>query len=51
VVSLVAGVVAGGVSLVGVGIDSVIEVTASLDAQWRLRFRTSTTGGGRGSSE
>ena len=37
VVSLVAGVMAGSVSLVGFGIDSVIEVTASGAAQWRLR--------------
>lgn len=37
VVSLVAGVVAGSVVLVGFGIDSVIEVTASGAAQWRLR--------------
>jgi divalent metal cation (Fe/Co/Zn/Cd) transporter len=37
VVSLVAGIVAGSVALVGFGIDSVIEVTASGAAQWRLR--------------
>ena len=37
VVSLIAGIVAGSVSLVGFGIDSVIEVTASVAAQWRLR--------------
>ena len=37
VVSLVAGVMAGSVALVGFGIDSVIEVTASGAAQWRLR--------------
>jgi divalent metal cation (Fe/Co/Zn/Cd) transporter len=36
-VSLVAGVVAGSVALVGFGVDSVIEVTASGAAQWRLR--------------
>jgi divalent metal cation (Fe/Co/Zn/Cd) transporter len=35
--SLVAGFLAGSVALVGFGIDSVIEVTASLAAQWRLR--------------
>ena len=35
--SLVAGVLAGSVALVGFGVDSVIEVTASLAAQWRLR--------------
>ena len=37
VVSLAAGIMAGSVSLVGFGIDSVIEVTASGAAQWRLR--------------
>jgi divalent metal cation (Fe/Co/Zn/Cd) transporter len=37
VVSLAAGLVAGSVALVGFGIDSAIEVTASLAAQWRLR--------------
>lgn len=37
VVSLGAGIVAGSVALVGFGIDSVIEVTASGAAQWRLR--------------
>jgi cation diffusion facilitator family transporter len=35
--SLMAGFLAGSVALVGFGIDSVIEVTASLAAQWRLR--------------
>jgi divalent metal cation (Fe/Co/Zn/Cd) transporter len=37
VVSLAAGVVAGSVALVGFGFDSIIEVTASVAAQWRLR--------------
>jgi divalent metal cation (Fe/Co/Zn/Cd) transporter len=37
VVSLAAGLVAGSVALVGFGVDSVIEVTASAAAQWRLR--------------
>ncbi|HEV2085406.1 MAG TPA: cation transporter [Gemmatimonadales bacterium] len=37
VVSLVAGVVAGSVALTGFGVDSAIEVTASVAAQWRLR--------------
>ena len=37
VVSIVAGLLAGSVALVGFGIDSVIEVTASGAAQWRLR--------------
>lgn len=37
VVSLIAGLLAGSVALVGFGMDSVIEVTASGVAQWRLR--------------
>ena len=37
IVSIVAGFVAGSVALVGFGVDSVIEVTASGAAQWRLR--------------
>ncbi len=37
IVALVAGSLAGSVALVGFGIDSVIEVTASVAAQWRLR--------------
>jgi divalent metal cation (Fe/Co/Zn/Cd) transporter len=37
VVALGAGLVAGSVALVGFGVDSVIEVTASGAAQWRLR--------------
>jgi divalent metal cation (Fe/Co/Zn/Cd) transporter len=36
-VSLAAGLVAGSVALIGFGVDSAIEVTASLVAQWRLR--------------
>ena len=36
-VALIAGVIAGSVALVGFGVDSVIEVTASGAAQWRLR--------------
>jgi divalent metal cation (Fe/Co/Zn/Cd) transporter len=36
-VALGAGFVAGSVALVGFGLDSVIEVTASGAAQWRLR--------------
>jgi divalent metal cation (Fe/Co/Zn/Cd) transporter len=35
--SLVAGVLAGSVALVGFGADSVIEVVAAAAAQWRLR--------------
>lgn len=37
VVALSAGLVSGSVALVGFGIDSAIEVTASGAAQWRLR--------------
>jgi len=37
VASLIAGLLAGSVALVGFGIDSVIEVSASGVAQWRLR--------------
>jgi divalent metal cation (Fe/Co/Zn/Cd) transporter len=37
VVSVAAGLVAGSVALVGFGVDSTIEVTASIAAQWRLR--------------
>jgi divalent metal cation (Fe/Co/Zn/Cd) transporter len=37
IVALAAGVVAGSVALVGFGVDSGIEVTASVAAQWRLR--------------
>jgi divalent metal cation (Fe/Co/Zn/Cd) transporter len=35
--SLIAGILSGSVALVGFGIDSVIEVIASVTAQWRLR--------------
>ena len=35
--ALAAGLAAGSVSLVGFGMDSVVEVTASVAAQWRLR--------------
>ena len=37
IVSIAAGVVARSVALVGFGVDSGIEVTASVAAQWRLR--------------
>lgn len=37
VISLVAGVLAGSVALIGFGLDSVIEVSASGAAIWRLR--------------
>lgn len=37
VVALVAGVLAGSVALIGFGLDSVIEVSASGGALWRLR--------------
>ena len=43
VVSLVAGFLAGSIALVGFGIDSVIEVTASGVAQWRLRMDVHTS--------
>jgi divalent metal cation (Fe/Co/Zn/Cd) transporter len=36
-VSIVAGLVAGSVALVGFGFDSAIELTAAAAAQWRLR--------------
>ncbi len=36
--SLIAGFLSGSVALVGFGIDSVIEVIASVAAQWRLRI-------------
>ncbi|MDP9202748.1 MAG: cation transporter [Gemmatimonadota bacterium] len=36
--SLIAGLFSGSVALVGFGIDSVIEVIASMAAQWRLRI-------------
>jgi divalent metal cation (Fe/Co/Zn/Cd) transporter len=38
IASLIAGLLSGSVVLVGFGIDSVIEVIASLAAQWRLRI-------------
>lgn len=37
VVSIVAGVLAGSIALIGFGFDSAIEVTAAVAAQWRLR--------------
>jgi divalent metal cation (Fe/Co/Zn/Cd) transporter len=37
IASLIAGLLAGSVALVGFGVDSVIELTASGAAQWRLR--------------
>ena len=37
IVALAVGLLAGSVTLVGFGVDSVIEVTASGAAQWRLR--------------
>ena len=37
IISLIAGLMAGSVALVGFGFDSVIEVSASLAALWRLR--------------
>ena len=41
VIALVAGLAAGSVALVGFGVDSLIEVTASGAAQWRLRAELS----------
>jgi divalent metal cation (Fe/Co/Zn/Cd) transporter len=40
VASLIAGSLAGSVALIGFGIDSLIEVTASGAAQWRLRVHS-----------
>ena len=40
VISVAAGIVAGSVALVSFGVDSGIEVTSSLAAQWRLRADT-----------
>lgn len=37
IVSLVAGIVSGSVALVGFGLDSLVEVTSSVAAHWRLR--------------
>jgi len=37
VASIVAGLLAGSVALVGFGVDSAIEVTSAVAAQWRLR--------------
>lgn len=37
IASLIAGLLAGSVALVGFGVDSIIEVIAGLTAQWRLR--------------
>lgn len=37
IASIVAGAIAGSISLVGFGIDSVIEVASSVAALWRLR--------------
>lgn len=38
IASIIAGVLAASVSLVGFGFDSAIEVTAAVAAQWRLRL-------------
>ena len=40
IVSVAAGLVSGSVALVSFGVDSGIEVTSSLAAQWRLRADT-----------
>ena len=43
IVSLAAGVIAGSAALIGFGIDSVIEVTASGAARWRLNAELDAT--------
>jgi divalent metal cation (Fe/Co/Zn/Cd) transporter len=47
VIAIGAGVVAGSVALVGFGADSMIEVTASVAAQWRLRADIDASGRAR----
>jgi divalent metal cation (Fe/Co/Zn/Cd) transporter len=47
IVSLAAGVIAGSAALIGFGIDSVIEVTASGAARWRLNAELDATQRGR----
>ena len=42
IASIVAGAIAGSISLVGFGIDSVIEVSSSVAALWRLRADADT---------
>lgn len=37
VVAIVAGILAGSIALLGFGLDSVVEMTSSVAAQWRLR--------------
>ena len=37
VVAIIAGVLAGSIALLGFGLDSVVETTSSVAAQWRLR--------------
>lgn len=37
IVAIIAGVLAGSIALLGFGLDSVVEVTSSVAAQWRLR--------------
>lgn len=37
VIAIVAGVLAGSIALLGFGLDSVVEVSSSIAAQWRLR--------------
>ena len=44
IASIVAGAIAGSISLVGFGIDSVIEVSSSVAALWRLRADADTGG-------
>jgi divalent metal cation (Fe/Co/Zn/Cd) transporter len=42
VVAIVAGVLAGSIALLGFGLDSVVEVSSSVAAQWRLRMDANT---------
>ena len=43
IASLVAGVLAGSIALLGFGVDSLVEVSASVAAQWRLRADVDAT--------
>ena len=43
IASLVAGVLAGSIALLGFGVDSLVEVSASIAAQWRLRADVDAT--------
>ena len=43
IASLIAGALAGSVALVGFGVDSLVEMSASVAAQWRLRVDVDAT--------